>query len=84
MSTLAFFFMIDPMYFLYMGPAILLAMWAQMKVKSAYALAGRHKARSGLSGAETAQRILNAHGIADVAQPSAPIAKAAVIENRPP
>lgn len=66
MGTLAFIFF-DPMYFVYVGPAILLAMWAQMKVKSAYARAGRVPARSGLSGAETAQRILNAYGISDVA-----------------
>jgi len=66
MATLAFI-MFDPMYFIYVGPAILLALWAQYKVKSAYAKAGRIPARSGLSGAETAQRILNAFGIADVA-----------------
>ena len=66
METLAFYFF-DPMYFVYVGPAILLALWAQWKVKSAYAEAGRHAARSGLSGAETAQRILNAFGITDVA-----------------
>lgn len=57
----------DPIYFVFVGPAILLAMWAQFKVKSAYATAGRVAARSGLSGAETAQRILNAYGIAHVA-----------------
>ena len=57
----------DPMYFVYVGPAILLAMWAQWKVKSAYAAAGRLPARSGLSGAQTAQRILNAYGLTDVA-----------------
>jgi hypothetical protein len=66
MDTLAFFFF-NPMYFLYIGPAILMALWAQMKVKSAYAQAGRHPASSGLSGAETAQRILNAYGVTDVA-----------------
>lgn len=66
METLAFFYF-DPMYFVYIGPAILLAMWAEMKVKSAYAKAGRIPARSGVSGAETAQRILDAYGIADVA-----------------
>jgi Zn-dependent membrane protease YugP len=60
-------FYFDPMYFLYVGPAILLAMWAQWKVKSAYAAGSQYRARSGLSGAETAQRILNAYGIADVA-----------------
>ena len=60
------FLMFDPMYFLYVGPAILLALWAQMKVKSTYASASQHAARSGLSGAETAQHILQAHGIRDV------------------
>ncbi len=64
MGTLAFF---NPMYLVYVGPAILLALWAQMKVKSAYAQAGQYRASSGLSGAETAQRILNANGISDVA-----------------
>ena len=57
METLAFFYYIDPWYFIYVGPAILMAMWAQMKVKSAYAQAGKVKASSGLSGAETAQRM---------------------------
>lgn len=57
----------DPMYLLFVGPAMLLAMWAQYRVKSAYAMGSRVGARSGLSGAETAQRILNAYGIANVA-----------------
>lgn len=57
----------DPMYFLFVGPAMLLAMWAQYRVKSAYTMGSRVGARSGLSGAETAQRILNAYGIANVA-----------------
>src|SRR3990172_6357852 len=57
----------DPKYFLYVGPAILLALWAEVKVKSAYARASKIPAGSGLSGAETAQRILNFHGINNVA-----------------
>jgi hypothetical protein len=61
------FYVFDPMYLVYVGPAILLALWAQWKVKSAYGKANKIRARSGLSGAETAQRILNAYGIADVA-----------------
>ncbi|UCE60497.1 MAG: zinc metallopeptidase [Phycisphaerales bacterium] len=65
MNILAFFY-INPMYLIYVGPAILLAIWAQMKVKSAYAEAGRYAAGSRLSGAEAAQRILNYHGITDV------------------
>lgn len=59
--------MFDPMYFLFVGPAMLLAFWAQAKVKSAYAKGSRVAAASRLSGAETAQRILNAYGIANVA-----------------
>ncbi len=66
MDTLAFFFF-DPMYFVFVGPPILVALWAEMKVKSAYARAGRRPASSGLSGAETAQRILNVYGVTDVA-----------------
>lgn len=69
MNTLAFFYypMLDPMYLIMIGPAILLAIWAQYKVKSAYKLASKYRASSGLSGAETAQRILNSFGITDVA-----------------
>jgi hypothetical protein len=66
MDTLGFI-MWDPMYFVYVGPAILFALWAKMKVKSAYARAGKYQAKSGLTGAQTAQRILNSHGISDVA-----------------
>jgi Zn-dependent membrane protease YugP len=37
----------DPMYFLFLAPGILLALWAQWRVKSAYAEASRYAARSG-------------------------------------
>lgn len=57
----------DPMYFVIVGPAILLAMWAQWKVKSAYHRGQQYTPRSGLTGAQAAQRILNAYGISDVA-----------------
>ena len=67
MGTLAFFGFFHPLYWVLVGPTILLALWAQMKVKSAYARAGKIPAQSGISGAETAQRILNAYGITDVA-----------------
>jgi hypothetical protein len=60
-------FFISPMYIILVGPAFLLAIWAQAKVKSAYREGSRQQAASGLSGAEAAQRILDQHGIADVA-----------------
>jgi Zn-dependent membrane protease YugP len=56
----------DPMYFLFLAPGILLAMWAQWRVKSAYASASQVAARSGYSGAETAAALLRAGGINDV------------------
>jgi uncharacterized protein len=67
MQVLAFFYLFDPMYFVYMAPALLLAAWAQWRVKSAYAEASEIPAGSGLSGAETAQRILDEYGISNVA-----------------
>ena len=66
MDMIAFMYF-DPMYFVYIGPAILMGMWAQWRVKSAYAKAGKIPASCGLTGAQTAQRILNAYGITDVA-----------------
>jgi Zn-dependent membrane protease YugP len=57
----------DPMYFIFVGPAILLAMWAQWRVSSAYAMGKQYAPRSGLSGAETAERILRANGLHHVA-----------------
>lgn len=57
----------SPMYMLFIAPGVLLALWAQIKVKSAYAEAGEVAAQSGLSGAETADRILSSYGIHDVA-----------------
>lgn len=65
MNTLAFI-MFDPMYFLYVGPAILLALWAQSRVRSAYHRGSRYQARCGLTGAQTAQAILDREGIRDV------------------
>lgn len=67
MDMIALFYFFDPMYFVYVGPAMLLAMITQWRVKSAYARAGRVPASSRLTGAETAQRILNAYGVNDVA-----------------
>jgi uncharacterized protein len=65
MQILAFLYF-DPMYFVFMLPAIALAAWAQWQVRSAYEEAGQIPAESGLSGAETAQRILNEYGVHDV------------------
>ncbi len=47
-------------------PAILLAMYAQMKVKSTFNKYLQVNARSGMTGAEVAQRLLNKQGISNV------------------
>lgn len=54
----------DPMYFLYLAPAFLLAMWAQFKVRSAYAEAQQVPAP--LTGAGAARLVLDSSGLNDV------------------
>jgi Zn-dependent membrane protease YugP len=56
----------DPLWLLLMVPAMLLAGWAQYKVKSAYAKASKIPVRSGLTGAQAAERILKANGLLQV------------------
>ena len=53
----------DPMYLLFLAPGMLLAMWAQWRVRSAYAEASRIPAHSGYSGAEAAQTLLHIAGV---------------------
>src|SRR6516162_6446212 len=48
------------MYLLFVGPAMLLALWAQWRVRSAYAEASRIRPLSGLSGAQAADEVLRA------------------------
>ncbi len=58
-------FFFDPKYFLFVGPALLLAFWAQFRVKSAYAAAQQMPAP--LTGAAAARHILNSAGLDSVA-----------------
>ena len=53
----------DPLYWLFIGAGMLLSLWAQFRVKSAYARYSQVATRSGLTGADVAQRILQANGI---------------------
>lgn len=55
---------LDPYYFLFIGPAFLLALWAQYRVKSTYHAAQRMPAP--LSGAAAARHILDSAGLGDV------------------
>ena len=56
----------DPVYFLFLGPGILLALWASWRVRAAYAEASRLAPTSGASGAETASAILDQFGLRGV------------------
>lgn len=58
-------FFFDPKYFLMIAPALILAFWAQMKLKSTYAKAQQMPAP--LSGAGAARLILDSANLQDVA-----------------
>lgn len=57
---------LDPVYFLFIGPALLLSLWASWRTKSAFGKYSKVKARSGLNGAQAAKRLLDGAGIDDV------------------
>src|SRR5262249_621773 len=57
----------DPMYLLFLLPGMLLALWAQFKVKSAYAEASRIPARRSITGAQAAAAVMDSAGIRNVA-----------------
>jgi len=56
----------DPVYLIIVGPTMLLALWAQLKVKSAYDKWSQQAASSGLTGAQAAARMLQSAGLQDV------------------
>ena len=56
----------DPLYLMMLAPAMLLAAWAQWKVQSAFNHGSKIRSASGLTGAQAAQRILEAEGIYNV------------------
>ncbi len=58
--------MFDPMYFILIIPALLLASWAQSKVKGAFERNARIRASSGVTGADAARRILDRAGLSEV------------------
>lgn len=57
---------IDPLFLIIVGPAFLLALWAQYKVKSTFNKYSEIGTSSGMTGAEVAQSILDGNGIRDV------------------
>ncbi|WP_437188456.1 zinc metallopeptidase [Planctomicrobium sp. SH668] len=55
----------DPMYFVFLAPAMLLMFWAQMRIKSAYAEG--MQIPTSLTGAQAARKILDDAGLNNVA-----------------
>lgn len=58
--------MIDPTYFMFALPGLILAMLATMKVKSTFHTYSKVASASGLTGAQAAYRMLQSQGISDV------------------
>ncbi len=56
----------DPMYFIFALPPMLLGLWAQFKVKSAFKKYSGVPTQSGMTGAQAAQRILQRGGLSNV------------------
>lgn len=61
-----FFYLPDIYYIILVLPAALVAMWAQMRVKSTFEKYSRAGTYSGMTGAEAARRILDMNGLQNV------------------
>lgn len=59
----------DPLFWIVVGPAFLVAMWAQVRVKSTFARYSKVAARSGMSGASAARAILRGAGLGVEVEP---------------
>ncbi len=60
------FTLFDPVYWLFLGPAILFTIYAQFKVKAAYGHYSRVANSAGLTGAQAAREMLRREGLNDV------------------
>lgn len=56
----------DPIYFLFIGPGLLLSLWASWRTKSAFGTWSKVRTARGISGAQAAQMLLDRAGISDV------------------
>jgi uncharacterized protein len=57
---------LDPMYFIFLIPGLLLSLWAQSKVKGSYQRYSQMANSAGLTGAQSARRILDNAGLQGV------------------
>lgn len=56
----------DPMYLLFVGPALLLSLWASFKTKTTFTKFSRVRTARGMTGAQAARMLLDRAGIGDV------------------
>jgi Zn-dependent membrane protease YugP len=56
----------DPMYLLFIAPALLLSLWASWRTRSAFKKYSKVRTMNGLTGAQAAQKMLSMAGIDDV------------------
>ncbi|MBN1533938.1 MAG: zinc metallopeptidase [Spirochaetes bacterium] len=60
------FYGIDPLYIMMMAPALILSLFATLKVKSTFSTYSRVRTNSGLTGAQVAAEILRRNGLSGV------------------
>lgn len=60
-------FYFDPAYFIFALPALLLGLWAQYRVKSAFNHYSKVRTGRNITGAQAARALLDAHGLQHVA-----------------
>jgi len=65
-------FFFDPTLLLFIVPGLILGLWAQARVRSAYARASRIRSRRGLTGVDTARTLLDVEGVNGVRIESTP------------
>lgn len=56
----------DPIYFVFIGPGLLLSLWASWRTKSAFSKWSKVRTMRGMTGAQAAQLLLDRAGIRDV------------------
>ena len=57
---------IDPLYWMMMAPVLLLSLWASWRVKSAFNKYSKVPSRSGITGAQAAEMILQRKGLGNI------------------
>lgn len=62
-----YFYGIDATYIFLVLPAVIFALWAQINVKSTFSKYAKVSCRSGMTGFDSARRILDANGLQNVA-----------------